>query len=62
MLEQVTQEFSGFLQTVELANHIASESILDEVLEAALERMPQPSQAYLDEVAKREASPQPSTN
>jgi ATP-dependent Lon protease len=35
---------------------------LDEVLEAALERMPQPSQAYLDEVAKREASPQPSTN
>src|SRR6187431_2745182 len=33
---------------------------LDEVLEAALERMPQPSQAYLDEVAKREA--QPSTN
>jgi ATP-dependent Lon protease len=35
---------------------------LDEVLEAALERMPQPSQAYLDEVAKREASAQPSTN
>jgi putative ABC transport system ATP-binding protein len=35
MLEQVTQEFSGFLQTVELANHIASESIFDEVLEAA---------------------------
>src|SRR3954465_7676363 len=35
---------------------------LDEVLEAALERMPQPSQAYLDEVAKKEASPQPSTN
>jgi len=33
---------------------------LDEVLEAALERMPQPSQAYLDEVAKRET--QPSTN
>lgn len=33
---------------------------LDEVLEAGLERMPQPSQAYLDEVAKREA--QPSTN
>jgi hypothetical protein len=28
--------------------------------EAALESMPQPSQAYLDEVAKREA--QPSTN
>src|SRR5688572_5645519 len=35
---------------------------LDEVLEAALERMPQPSQAYLDEVAKKEASPQPSAN
>src|SRR4051812_28457266 len=35
---------------------------LDEVLEAALERMPQPSQAYLDEVAKKEAAPQPSTN
>jgi ATP-dependent Lon protease len=33
---------------------------LDEVLESALERMPQPSQSYLDEVAKREA--QPSTN
>jgi hypothetical protein len=30
------------------------------VLESGLERMPQPSQAYLDEVAKREA--QPSTN
>src|SRR6187431_510335 len=35
---------------------------LDEVLEAALESVPQPSQAYLDEVAKKEASPQPSTN
>ena len=35
MLEQVTQEFSQFLKTVELANHIASESIFDEVLEAA---------------------------
>ncbi|HET9959106.1 MAG TPA: endopeptidase La [Polyangiaceae bacterium] len=33
---------------------------LDEVLAAALERMPQPSQAFLDEVAKRET--QPSTN
>src|SRR5215213_350102 len=30
---------------------------LDEVLAAALERTPQPSQAYLDEVAKREAMP-----
>jgi ATP-dependent Lon protease len=33
---------------------------LDDVLSAALEKMPQPSQAYLDEVAKREATP--STN
>jgi len=33
---------------------------LDEVLGAALEHMPQPSQAYLDEVAKRETAP--STN
>jgi ATP-dependent Lon protease len=35
---------------------------LDEVLEAALESMPQPSQAYLDEVAKKEAGAAPSTN
>ncbi|HEX6276464.1 MAG TPA: endopeptidase La [Polyangiaceae bacterium] len=33
---------------------------LDEVLAAALERMPQPSQAYLDEISKRETAP--STN
>jgi ATP-dependent Lon protease len=33
---------------------------LDEVLAAALERAPQPSQAYLDDIAKREAAP--STN
>jgi ATP-dependent Lon protease len=33
---------------------------LDEVLDGALERMPQPSQAYLDDVAKRETAP--STN
>ncbi len=33
---------------------------LDEVLQAALEKMPQPSQAYLDEMAKAQA--QPSTN
>ena len=33
---------------------------LDEVLASALERVPQPSQAYLDEMAKREA--QPSSN
>jgi ATP-dependent Lon protease len=35
---------------------------LDEVLEAALESMPQPSQAYLDEVAKRESATTPSAN
>jgi ATP-dependent Lon protease len=33
---------------------------LDEVLQAALEKMPQPSQAYLDEMAKTQA--QPSSN
>jgi ATP-dependent Lon protease len=33
---------------------------LDEVLQAALERVPQPSQAYLDEIAKAQA--QPSSN
>ncbi len=33
---------------------------LDEVLQAALERVPQPSQAYLDEIAKGQA--QPSSN
>jgi ATP-dependent Lon protease len=37
-------------------------SKLDEVLEAALESMPQPSQAYLDDVAKREAAQTPSAN
>jgi ATP-dependent Lon protease len=37
-------------------------SKLDEVLEAALESMPQPSQAYLDEVAKRESAQAPSAN
>ncbi|HMR80788.1 MAG TPA: endopeptidase La, partial [Polyangiaceae bacterium] len=36
---------------------------LDEVLESALESMPQPSQAYLDEVAQKEAgAQQTSTN
>jgi ATP-dependent Lon protease len=35
---------------------------LDEVLESALESMPEPSQAYLDEVAKRESTAQPSSN
>jgi ATP-dependent Lon protease len=35
---------------------------LDEVLQAALESMPQPSQAYLDEVAKKESGAAPSAN
>jgi hypothetical protein len=35
---------------------------LDEVLEAALESMPQPSQAYLDEMAKKESGAAPSAN
>jgi len=35
---------------------------LDEVLQAALESMPQPSQAYLDDVAKRESATTPSAN
>ena len=35
---------------------------LDEVLEAALESVPQPSQAYLDEVAKKEAGQQSTAN
>ncbi|HLV67765.1 MAG TPA: endopeptidase La, partial [Polyangiaceae bacterium] len=52
-LEEVPREVRDELEFV-LVNR------LDDVLEAALERMPQPSQAYLDEIAKREA--QPSTN
>jgi ATP-dependent Lon protease len=36
-------------------------SKLDEVLQAALEKMPQPSQAYLDEIAKAQSA-QPSSN
>jgi ATP-dependent Lon protease len=35
---------------------------LDEVLEAALERMPQPSQAWMDQVAQKEQSSQPPSN
>lgn len=35
---------------------------VEEVLEAALEEMPQPSQAYLDEMAAREASRTPQPN
>jgi len=35
---------------------------LEEVLEAALESVPQPSQAYVDEMAKKEAKTPPPTN
>jgi len=34
MLAHVTQEFEQFLETVDLANHMAAEDVLDEVLEA----------------------------
>jgi len=54
-LEEVPKEVRDELEFVFVAK-------LDEVLEAALESMPQPSQAYLDEVAKREAAATPSTN
>src|SRR5690606_1697787 len=49
-LDEVPREVRDELEFV-LVNR------LDDVLEAALERMPQPSQAYLDEIAKREAQP-----
>ncbi len=52
-LEEVPKEVRDELEFVLVSK-------VDDVLEAGLERMPQPSQAYLDEVAKREA--QPSTN
>ncbi len=52
-LEEVPKEVRDELEFVLVSK-------VDEVLEAGLERMPQPSQAYLDEVAKKEA--QPSTN
>ncbi len=52
-LEEVPKEVRDELEFVLVSR-------VDDVLESGLERMPQPSQAYLDEVAKREA--QPSTN
>jgi ATP-dependent Lon protease len=52
-LEEVPKEVRDELEFVLVSK-------VDDVLESGLERMPQPSQAYLDEVAKREA--QPSTN
>ena len=54
-LEEVPKEVRDELEFVTINK-------LDEVLEVALERMPQPSQAYLDEVAKKQATPRPTTN
>jgi ATP-dependent Lon protease len=55
-LDEVPKEIRDELEFVFVSK-------LDEVLEAALESMPQPSQAYLDEVAKREsAATTPSSN
>ncbi len=47
-LEEVPKEIRDELEFVFVSK-------LDEVLEAALESVPQPSQAYLDEVARKEA-------
>jgi ATP-dependent Lon protease len=52
-LEEVPKEVRDELEFVFVSR-------LDDVLSSALERMPQPSQAYLDEIAKQQA--QPSTN
>src|SRR6187455_2051454 len=54
-LEEVPQEVRDELEFVFVHK-------LDEVLEAALETVPQPSQAFVDQMAAKEASPQPSTN
>src|SRR5690606_41277105 len=48
-LEEVPKEIRDELEFVFVKK-------VEEVLEAALEEMPQPSQAYLDEMAQREAS------
>src|ERR1700754_3514871 len=54
-LDEVPKEIRDELEFVFVSK-------LDEVLEAALESMPQPSQAYLDDVAKRESATTPSAN
>ncbi|MGE0322046.1 MAG: endopeptidase La [Polyangiaceae bacterium] len=54
-LEEVPREVRDDLEFVPVHK-------LDEVLEAALERMPEPSQVYLDEMAKKEAEAQAPTN
>ncbi len=54
-LEEVPREIRDDLEFVAVHK-------LDEVLAAALERMPEPSQVYLDEMAKKEAEAQAPTN
>ncbi len=54
-LEEVPKEVRDELEFVFVKK-------VEEVLEAALEEMPQPSQAYLDEMAQREASKPPQPN
>ena len=50
-LEEVPQEVRDELEFVPVSR-------LDEVLAAALEKLPQPSQEYLDEMAKQQAAAQ----
>jgi ATP-dependent Lon protease len=52
-LEEVPQEIRDELEFVFVSK-------LDEVLAAALERLPQPSQEWVDEMAKQEAAAQTS--
>jgi ATP-dependent Lon protease len=54
-LEEVPKEVRDELEFVFVSK-------LDEVLEAALERVPQPSQAYVDEMTAKAAQPPTSTN
>jgi len=54
-LEEVPKEIRDELEFVFVHK-------LDEVLEAALEQLPQPSQAYVDEMAQKEASREAPTN
>src|SRR5882672_4119092 len=54
-LDEVPKEIRDELEFVFVAK-------LDEVLQAALESMPQPSQAYLDAMTQKEAAAQPPSN
>ncbi len=54
-LDEVPKEIRDDLEFVAVTK-------LDEVLEAALERMPEPSQVYLDELAKKESEAQSPAN